>query len=200
MSTYHYGRPSWTDEGFYPVQERLIRGAKTAPDGVFLVDVGGNKGHDLERFHAQYSNAPGRLILQDQPAVLADLPSSHNDKPFEPMAHDFFTPQPVRGARAYFLHSVLHDWNDPLCVMILRNLAASMTRGYSRLLIYENVIPDTGAHWQATSLDIVMMADVAAKERTERQLVELARLAGLRVLKIWTVPSCVDGLIECELA
>ncbi|PLN79648.1 S-adenosyl-L-methionine-dependent methyltransferase [Aspergillus taichungensis] len=187
MSTYHHGRPSWTDEGFYPVQECLIDGAITEHnDAVFLVDVGGNKGHDLERFHAKYPSAPGRLVLQDQPSVLADLSSSHGTKPFEPMAHDFFTPQPVRGARAYFLHSVLHDWNDELCVAILRNLATSMTRGYSRLLIYENVIPDTGAHWQATSLDLVMMADVAAKERTERQW-------------IWTVPSCVDGLIECEL-
>ncbi|KAG6354382.1 hypothetical protein INS49_004399 [Diaporthe citri] len=34
------------------------------------------------------------------------------DSRVELQVHDFFTPQPVKGARAYFTRSVLHDWPD----------------------------------------------------------------------------------------
>lgn len=95
MSAYHQGRPSWMDSGFYPVQESLIDGAKTGEGEVFIVDVGGNKGHDLEEFKSKWPNAPGRLILQDQSHVLEEVESL--DSTIEPMVHDFFTEQPVKG-------------------------------------------------------------------------------------------------------
>ena len=53
MSAYHQGRPSWMNVGFYPVQERLIEGARTGTEDALLVDVGGGKGHDLEEFRVQ---------------------------------------------------------------------------------------------------------------------------------------------------
>lgn len=102
MSTYHQGRPSWMDPGFYPVQDKLIEGAKTGKDDVLIVDVGGNKGHDLEEFKSKWPNAPGGLVLQDQPHVLGDIESL--DPPIEPMVHDFFTEQPVKGE---FFHHIL---------------------------------------------------------------------------------------------
>lgn len=45
-----------------------------------------------------------------------------------------------------------------------------MTRGYSKILINENVVPDRDAHWLTTSLDMVMMSVFAATERTEKQV------------------------------
>ncbi|KAB8235889.1 S-adenosyl-L-methionine-dependent methyltransferase [Aspergillus alliaceus] len=198
MSAYHQGRPSWMDVGFYPVEEMLINGAQSGKQDVFLVDVGGNKGHDIMEFHRKWPNAPGRLILQDLPAVVGDIPTI--DRRIEPMAHDFFTAQPVKGARANYLHSILHDWSDEACQKILTQLMAAMVPGYSKLLINENVIPSTGAHWQTTSLDIIMMVDVASRERTERAWYQLIESVGLKALKVWTVPDSVDSLIECELA
>jgi hypothetical protein len=213
MSAYHQGRPSWMDAGFYPV-ERLVHGARTGEDDVFIVDVGGNKGHDLEEFVSKWPNTPGRLILQDQPHVLRDIKSLN--LAIEPMDHDFFQEQPIigkisqkigmrpsltsTGARVYFLHSVLHDWNDETCQRILSRLVAAMTPGYSKLLINENVVPDTGAHWQATSLDLIMMVDLAAKERTEQQWHRMIELAGLKIVKIWTPLDSAESLLECELA
>jgi hypothetical protein len=41
MGGYRQGRPSWMDPGFYPVEERLIQGAKTDADAAFLVDIAG---------------------------------------------------------------------------------------------------------------------------------------------------------------
>ncbi|KAJ5587182.1 uncharacterized protein N7459_002947 [Penicillium hispanicum] len=218
MSAYHQGRPSWMDAGFYPVQERLIKGTKTGENEVLIVDVGGNKGHDLEEFTQKWPQATGRLVLQDQQEVISGIQSLNSA--IEPMVHDFFTEQPVKGrnnlnsspqdknslvnsglgSRAYFLHSILHDWNDETCRKILSQLVAAMTPGYSKVLINENVVPDTGAHWQATSLDIVMMADFGAKERTARQWQQLIESVGLKVIKIWTPLHSAESLIECELA
>lgn len=75
-----------------------------------------------------------------------------------------------------------------------------MIPGYSKLLINENVVPNTGAHWQATALDMIMMVDLAAKERTEKQWYQVIEPVGLKIIKIWTPLDSAESLIECELA
>ncbi|KAL4997402.1 S-adenosyl-L-methionine-dependent methyltransferase [Aspergillus recurvatus] len=201
MTAYHQGRPSWMDEGFYPVPS-LTEGLNIAADDVLLVDVGGNVGHDLSEFRRKWPNIPGRLILQDLPEVIeqAKWQNQATRNAIEPMSHDFFTEQPVKGARAYYMHSVLHDWADADCRRILSNLVPAMERGYSKILINENVIPSTNAYWETTSLDIIMMADFASQERTEKQWHALVESVGLRIVKIWTRRRGVESLIECELA
>lgn len=97
------------------------------------------------------------------------------------------------------MHSVLHDWPDDLCRKILVNTVAAMRPGYSKVLVNENVIPDTGAHWETTSLDLIMM-EIGSGERTERQWHALLESAGLKIVKIWTAQRGVESLIECELA
>lgn len=66
------------------------------------------------------------------------------------------------------------------------------------MLINENVIPDTGAYWETTSLDFIMMS-IGSGERTESQWRGLLEGVGLRVVKIWAVQRGVESLIECEL-
>jgi hypothetical protein len=119
------------------------------------------------------------------------------------MPHDFLAEQPIKGARAYFMHSILHDWPDDVCVQILRRLADAMKPGYSKLLIFECVIPRTGAYWEATAGDLLMMYQLSALERTEdnwRQLLEKSGLP-LKITKFWASgQSAVENVIECELA
>ena len=83
------------DPDFYPVEDRLGKGMSTDEDAVLLVDVGGGLGHDLQEFQRKHPELPGRLVLEDQPAVIAGTTDIH--KSIEPMAHDFFTPQPIKG-------------------------------------------------------------------------------------------------------
>ncbi|OJJ43620.1 hypothetical protein ASPZODRAFT_169288 [Penicilliopsis zonata CBS 506.65] len=198
MSAYRQGRPSWMDIGFYPVKERLLGESKFGSDDILLVDVGGSLGHDLSEFRQKWPQVPGRLILQDLPAVTEGAKGL--DTTIEVMAHDFFTEQPVKGARAYYMHSVLHDWTDDNCRKILTNLKNAMKPGYSKILINENVIPDTNAYWETTSLDILMMSNFASQERTARQWHALVESVGLKVVQIYTVQRGVESLIECELA
>ncbi|KAJ5513696.1 Winged helix-turn-helix transcription repressor DNA-binding [Penicillium fimorum] len=196
MSVYAQGRVRWMDPGFYPVQEQLIDGVTLGEDDVLLVDVGGSFGHDLSDFRQKWPGAPGRLVLQDLPEVVASVKDLHPS--IEVTSHDFFTKQPVKGARAYYMHSVLHDWPDELCRKILANTMAAMRPGYSKLLVNENVIPDTGAYWETTSLDLIMM-EIGSGERTERQWHTLLKSVGLKIIKIWTAQRGVESLIECEL-
>ncbi|KAK1148128.1 hypothetical protein N8T08_010767 [Aspergillus melleus] len=198
MSAYHQGRPSWMDPGFYPVPT-LTEGLNINKDDVLLVDVGGGTGHDISEFWGKWPQISGRAVLQDLPEVIRQANSMNLPSSIETMSHDFFTQQPIKGARAYYMHSVLHDWNDDNCRKILSNIVPAMARGYSKVLINENVIPSTNAYWEATSLDIIMMANFASTERTEKHWRALVESAGLKVIKIWTVRRGVESLIECEL-
>lgn len=79
---------------FYDVRS-LYTGV--GPDDVLIVDMGGNIGHDLSEFKRKWSDAPGRLILQDLPEVIEHAKESNLPSYIEPMAHNFFTEQPVKG-------------------------------------------------------------------------------------------------------
>ncbi|KFZ04842.1 hypothetical protein V501_08932 [Pseudogymnoascus sp. VKM F-4519 (FW-2642)] len=109
MSAYRAGKANWYDPGFYPVSERMISGFDGSSSDVLLVDVGGGRGHDVAAFAAQHVSRMGRIILQDREPVIADVLASGKERLFEAQVHDFFTPQPIKGARAYSLHSILHD-------------------------------------------------------------------------------------------
>ncbi|KAI1852185.1 hypothetical protein JX265_013038 [Neoarthrinium moseri] len=187
MGGYRQGRPSWMDDGFFPVEERLIKGADTTADSAMLVDVGGGLGHDIGEFWRKHPNAPGRLVLQDLPVVIGQI--QQLDEKIERVEHDFYKEQPVKGSRAYYMHSVLHDWPDEVCLKILAPIKEAMKPGYSKLLINENVIPATKADWQATGLDLMMMTLLSSRERTEQDWKDMLSAAGLKISNIWSVAN-----------
>ncbi|KAF2093148.1 S-adenosyl-L-methionine-dependent methyltransferase [Rhizodiscina lignyota] len=199
MQGYAKARPRWVD--YYPCEERLGSGSGQGP---LLVDVGGGLGHDITAFHSKFPNIPGQLVLEDTPKVIDEAKSSSSSLPpaIKPVPHDFFSPQPMeyRGARAYFLRLVLHDWPDSQCNAILSHLRDAMTPGYSKILINENVLFDEGAPWQQTSLDWTMMGMLVARERTEDQWRELLAAAGLKLNGIWQKDPASESVIEAVLA
>ena len=198
MGGYRAGRPSWLDPGFYSVSERLASGYDSTASEVLLVDVGGGQGHDMEDLLAKHTNLPGSLILQDQPDVVSKI--SPSPRGFEAMAHNFFTVQPVRHARAYYLHSVLHDWSDKDSVKILKQILPAMKSGYSKLLLNEIVVPEKGASWPVTSMDWLMMALGGMKERTMKDWEAILHQAGLKIVKVFTYELSAESLIEAEVA
>ncbi|CAI7608725.1 unnamed protein product [Penicillium glandicola] len=186
------------DPGVYPVKERLVDGADLSPDSPFLVDIGGNVGHDLARFHCRYPNTPGKLILQDLPMMIRQIKDL--DPTIIRMEYDFHHEQPVKGARAYYIHSTLHNWPDDVCESILARVKEAMKPGYSRLLINENVMPHIGAHWETTGLDMIMLALFSSEERTSPAWYDLIeKRVGLKIVQIWSAGEGVESVIECEL-
>ncbi|KAF2728583.1 putative O-methyltransferase [Polyplosphaeria fusca] len=191
-------RPSWVD--MYPVQEHLVQGLKSG-DASALVDVGGGLGEALQDFHAAVPQFTGKLVLQELPEVIAAAQAKGVDKDsrIELQVTDFFKPQSLKGARAYFMRSVLHDWPDEQCRIILGHLKDAMEPGYSRILISDCVLADQHAAWQHLSLDMYMMAQTSAQERTETEWRELITSCGLKVAGIYNKGEGNEGLIEVVL-
>ncbi|KAH0594139.1 hypothetical protein MHUMG1_07978 [Metarhizium humberi] len=183
-------RSFWVD--WYPVQDRLLTGLRG--QSAVLVDVGAGKGHDLMAFHEKYAGH-GRLVLQDLAAVTDHVKNLSGE--IEIMAHDFFTEQPVRGARAYLYHHILHDWSDERCLEILGKLRGAMLPGYSKLLIHDMVIPERGASTFHAMRDMAMMAFNGGMERTEAQWRKLLGSAGFEVVRVWLpAQEDADGIVE----
>ncbi|KAL8831609.1 MAG: hypothetical protein Q9191_000760 [Dirinaria sp. TL-2023a] len=185
------GRSSWLD--FYPLEENFLKGFSGGDDGVMFVDVGGATGHDIEAIKKRFPRLPGKFILQDLPNTIKQAPAMPG---VQAMAHDFFTEQPIKGAKCYYLCNVLHDWPDNHCHSILTRLAAAMTPGYSRLIINEMVIQDKDASLVAVHRDIAMMCVAGAIERTEQQWRDIVGKAGLKVEGIWNeVPEAESVIV-----
>lgn len=199
MQAYRAGNAMWFEPDFYLVAERLVDGFDSANSDVFLVDIGGGKGHDLAAFAAAFPKLPGLLMLQDQPSAIEKVPASimHN---FLTQPHDFFTPEPIKFARTYFLHSVLHDWGDADCLRILANLKPALKPGYSRVLFNEIVLSEEKPTLHATSMDMMMLAHCdPAYERTERAWRELLGQAGYVVREIFSSANAAESVIEAEI-
>lgn len=65
------------------------------PSGITIIDVGGGHGHALDTIIKGHPSLPGRFILQDLPGTVEQVKADKSRKlAFEPMSHDFFTPQP----------------------------------------------------------------------------------------------------------
>ncbi|KAI1777524.1 S-adenosyl-L-methionine-dependent methyltransferase [Hypoxylon cercidicola] len=198
MHGYLLGRPGWMDEGFYPVKKRLFDGFDTVnKDAVLLVDVAGGSGHYTEGFLSKFPDAPGRLILQELPPVIKQIQQLHPR--IEKMEYDFFTEQPVKGARAYYTHFVLHDWPDQDAIKISTRIREAMKPGYSKFLIHEHVVPPMGQDYEQTALDLIMMTNFGSKERSPAQWSEiLEKKCGLKIVKIWTPINGIESVVECE--
>jgi hypothetical protein len=191
MASRREGKPMWFD--VYPV-ERLLGHGVPYEDTTFLVDVGGNKGHDLRKFRKQYGHLPGKLVLQDLPDVVKGV--SDRDTAIDVMGHSFLDPQPVKGARAYYFRAIFHDWPDHICQVILRNTISAMARDYSRILIVDFVLSDTKTPLMQASIDIQMMSIGAGVERSERQWRKLLESVGLEITGIWNQSPGMESVIE----
>ena len=85
-----------------------------------LVDIGGGMGHEMVAFRRAHPQIPGKLVVQDIPVVINSIKELPNG--IEAMPHDFFAPQPIRGAKTYYLANVLHDWPDKQARVILKSI------------------------------------------------------------------------------
>ncbi|KAL8992755.1 MAG: hypothetical protein Q9169_006862 [Polycauliona sp. 2 TL-2023] len=196
MASQTAGRLNFLD--FFPAQEQVINGYESQLNGgnVIFVDIGGAQGTEALEFHHRFPSHPGRLILQDRADVVED--GTLRDS-LEIQGHNFFQPQPVRGARVYYFRRIFHDWNDIQCLKILQQTAEAMAPGYSKIIINDIVLPQRGASPYATKMDMLMMSALSGLERTEQMWRDLLHKAGLQIVKIWTAEGAVESIIEAML-
>ncbi|KAI1026851.1 hypothetical protein LB505_000785 [Fusarium chuoi] len=166
-----------------------------------LVDVGGGEGTVLNKIlEAHPELSPRNCMLQERPEVI-QLAKSKKTLPddVQLVEHDFMTVQPVKGAKAYFMRMILHDYADAVGIKILTRLAEAM-KPYSRVLICEMVLaPRVGeADFASAVLDQAVMT-MGGKERTEAGFQKMFDASGLELVKTWRVPGVPGGCVEARL-
>lgn len=75
-----------------------------------------------------------------------------------------------------------------------------MVKGYSKLFVYDIVVPPKGASTSQTTMDVNMMSLLSASERTKSQWEKLLSGAGFRIVEFWPDPQEYEMLIEAEIA
>ena len=205
MTSLRNHKTTWTE--VYDTRRLLdgadleVRADSQAPAPLF-VHIGGAHGLDTQRLLSRHlDEIPADvLFVEDLPEVVSTHAREELDPRIRRVAYDFFTPQSLVGSRAYFLHAVPHDWPDADCVRIFGHIRAAMRPGYSKLLIYEIVLPARGATSLMTTLDLQLMNLVSGLERTEAHWSRLLGEAGFKIVEIFRHPRAVESVIEAELA
>ncbi|KAG8163401.1 hypothetical protein KVR01_006698 [Diaporthe batatas] len=181
----------------FPWREAVKRSSSnsTTAETPLVIDVGGGRGHAAHLIRQELDGVPGRVIVQDLPGTIEQARDEYPD--VEKLTHNFFEPQPVKGALVYFIRRVLHDWPDEVCVGILKNVALAMTPE-SRIVINEFLVPEVGADAETCWVDLVMLT-FAGMERTAAQFEAILNAAGLKLTKIHSSPKTHYVAVEAQL-
>lgn len=100
----------------------------------------------------------------------------------------FFEALPT-GADAYLLKNVLHDWDDPRCLAILRNVRAALGAG-GRVLIAETLVERYARDPIGLPADIQMMVACSqGRERSRGELENLLKQSELRLTRVFPYPT-----------
>ena len=83
---------------------------------------------------------------------------------------------------------------------ILHAAQSALEPGYSKIFVYDFILPETGCSLVQAGFDIEMMGMHAGMERTRGQWTRLVEAAGLRIMKFWMPPGGEgEGIVEIEL-
>ncbi|PHH64487.1 hypothetical protein CDD81_4562 [Ophiocordyceps australis] len=154
-------------------------------DGVAFVDVGGGIGQQCQHLLQRHPTLKGQVVLQDTPDVLKGALRGYG---MQTMSYDFFSEQPIKGARVYYLRQILHNHSDEDCLEILQAQKAGLGAS-SVLVIDEKVLPDVGSDEEASAefvatMGINMLVLFRAQERRESHWRRLMEQAGLGVRQV----------------
>lgn len=160
-----------------------------------IVDVGGGEGSLISHILERHPGVSG--ILYDLPEVVRE-PRGIKDSVSSRCkieAGSFFESVP-KGADIYIMQQIIHDWNDELCIKILRNCLNAMNRD-GRVLIVDAVIKPGNAMDINKFLDIQMMLLTNGRERTADEFRQLLESAGLSLSAIHRTAT-MFSLIEAK--
>ena len=150
-----------------------------------IVDVGGGEGRLLASILHAYPTLRG--ILFDRPEVVANAPevlaAAGVAERCEIVGGDFFAAIPA-GGDGYLLQQIIHDWDEPRAVAILRQCRRAMSAS-STLLVVEVAIPkDAGHASPVLETDMQMMVLAGGIQRTDAGYRALFAETGFRLTTI----------------
>jgi O-methyltransferase domain len=200
-----HGVSAWEYRAAHPEDNSAFDGAMTSisqvvagqvldnydfGDFATIVDVAGGRGALLGAILARYPDSRG--VLADQAHVIAGAPDvlralGVQDR-CEVVAVDFFHRVPEAGD-AYVLKSIVHDWEDPEAIAILRNVRRAMGPT-AVVLVVERLLGDAGELGTLAAFsDLNMLVGPGGRERTAAEFDALFAAVGLRRNRTVTTPS-----------
>lgn len=152
-----------------------------------IVDVVGGRGTLLAGILKQAAGARG--VLHDSEAATADAPSVFEAAGVGDRATiengGYFDKLPV-GADIYVLKHILHDFAEPDCLTMLKNVREAIAPD-GRMLVVEYVLKEDNRPHLGNIIDLWLLLLLGAKERTLAEYTELFAKAGLKVTR--SVPT-----------
>jgi len=151
-----------------------------------IADIGGGTGTLLAAILRAHPAVHG--ILADQAHVLVNAPpilqAARVADRVTVVECDFFDTVP-RGADAYLLLRVLHDWPDQDAVRILRRVHEAMEPS-AQLLVVDGVVGPPNEDPHTKFLDMMMLVSAGGRERTTAEWRAVLAEAGFRIEDILT--------------
>jgi O-methyltransferase domain/Dimerisation domain len=149
-----------------------------------IVDVGGGRGGFLAGILSQ---APGsRGVLYDSEQVTADAPALFDAAGAGPRVTiengSYFDKFPA-GGDAYVLKHIIHDFTEPDCLLILKNVREAIAPG-GKVLVIEYVVNGNNERHFGNIIDLWLLLMLGARERTLPEYTELFAQAALKVTRL----------------
>jgi len=148
-----------------------------------LVDVGGGQGTLLAALLKAHPTMRG--LLFDRPETVEAARRRFEDEGLtgrgELIGGDFFLEVP-RGADAYLLKNVIHDWEDEAAATIFSTCRRAIP-AWGRLLIVEPMIPPPAVPSLNSLFDLILLVGYGGRSRTEAEHEHLLAAAGFSVTR-----------------
>ncbi|MCC6527540.1 MAG: hypothetical protein IT373_33140 [Polyangiaceae bacterium] len=151
-----------------------------------LCDVGGGRGTMLSELLVRHPHLTG--VLCDSPGVIASARSLLERRGVAERVTlapgNFFESVP-RGADAYLLKNILHDWDDARAVQVLGNVRRAMEPGH-KLLVVEDIVETNQSHGLGPVADVHMMIVCSGgRERSRAEFARLFESAGFSLARVF---------------
>lgn len=153
-----------------------------------VADIGGGRGHLLRAVLEKCPDTRG--VLFDLPHVVEDARKLGSSERLTFHGGSFFENDlPV--ADAYTVMEVIHDWNDEDSLKILSAIRRAAP-AESKLLLLEQVPPDTNEpHW-AKLLDIHMLALLGGRQRIAEGYRSILENSGFAMTQVIETPAGIS--------
>lgn len=160
-----------------------------------IVDVVGGRGTLLAGILSQTPTARG--VLYDREFATAEAPAVFDAAGVGDRvtieSGTYFDKLPA-GADAYVLKHILHDFAEPECLTVLKNVRDAIAPD-GKMLVIEYVLNGNNERHIGNIIDMWLLLLLGAKERTLAEYTELFAKAGLKVVR--AVPTAAPvSIIE----
>jgi O-methyltransferase domain/Dimerisation domain len=146
-----------------------------------IVDVGGGRGTFLAGILTQATSSRG--VLYDSESATADAPPVFGAAGVGgriTIGNGTYFDKLPAGADAYVLKHILHDFQEPECLAILKNVREAIAPD-GKVLVIEYVPAGNNERHFGNIIDLWLLLLLGAKERTLPEYTELFAAAGLKV-------------------